>query len=150
MDILKSPVKSSRSELIIAGIGTTVCLVITMAIWSSLVSNQPIWLLPGAYFLELMAGAVICFLAFLISLQRASLISWIYSGILVVFSILTGFTVGLLYFPVFIIFLGLSIYSDLKHKRPILAHLGIFLGAGVIQSGVMLAIVRIYTLYVYH
>jgi len=142
--------KASRFELMVAGIGAAVCLVITVTIWISLVSYQPIWLLPGAYFLELMSGAVICFLAYLFWFPRASLISWMYSGVLVVFSVLAGFTVGFLYIPVFIIFGGLSIFSDIKHKKPIFAHLGIFVCAGIIQLGIMLAVVQLYWLYINH
>jgi hypothetical protein len=146
MENSKPKDKSSRFELFIAGLGAAACIAITVTIWISLVSYQSIWLLPGAYFLELMTGAILCILSFLYCFQRASLVSWIYSGVLVVFIVLAGFTVGFLYIPVFIIFGGLSIYSDLKHKKPIFAHLGIFLCAGILQSGVMLAVIQLYML----
>jgi hypothetical protein len=147
MDNSKLGDKSSRFELIIAGIGSAACVVLSTTLWISLASTQSTWLLPGAYFLEIMVGAVVCFFAFLNFFQWASMVSWIFSGMLIVFSVLTGFTVGIFYFPVFFIFSFLSIFSDIKHKKPIAAHLGIFLCAGIIQLGLMILVIRIYTLF---
>lgn len=143
MDNSKFWGKSSRFELTIAGIGASVCVVLSITLWISLASTQITWLLPGAYFLELMVGAVACFFAFLFFFNWASLVSWIFSGILIVFCVLTGFSVGLLYFPVFIIFMFLSIFSDIKHKRKLVPHLGLFICAGIIHLGLMLLVIRI-------
>lgn len=150
MDNSKISDKSSRFELIIAGIGAAACVVFSLTLWISLASTQTTWLLPGAYFLELMVVAVACFFAFLNFFQWASLVSWIFSGILIVFSVLTGFSVGLIYFPIIIFFMFLSIYSDIKHKMKLVPHLGIFICAGIIQLGLMIMVIRIYTLYLYH
>jgi len=150
MDKILLKEKSTRVELIISGIGAVACLIFTMALWFSLARYQPIWLLPGAYFLELMITAIVCFLSFIYFFQWAPHLSWIYSGILIVFSMLAGFSVGFLYIPVFLIFMGLSIFSDLKHKKPVMSHFVIFLIAGIIQLGLMLAVVQIYKVFIYH
>jgi len=130
-------------ELFVSAVGVAVCLLITYFIWRSLAPNQDMWLLPGLYLIELAAGSAICFLAFYLQHPRATTISWIYSGILVVFIVLGSFTVGLLYVSVFLIFAGLSIYSTNRHHQNLLVKLGIFVFSILVQLGFVLFFVRI-------
>jgi hypothetical protein len=136
-------IRSHFIESFISATGGTVCLMITYYIWSSLVSSQQIWLLPGLYFLELMAGAVICTLAYFKGLPQVATFAWIYNVILAVFILLAGFSVGFFYIPVFLIFVGLSIYSLIRQKLDFLPKLGIFVGAGLVQFLLMMLFVSI-------
>lgn len=134
--------RSSRIERMIVDIGTAICITLSLTLWISLASTQSTWLLPGAYFLEFICGAVVCFLVYRNCFEWASLASWIFCGMLLVFSVLAGFTVGIFYFPVFLIYLFLSIYFDIKHKKPLVFHLGIFVCTGLLQLGLMLLAIR--------
>ena len=133
-----------RWELFLASLGALVCITITLVIWLDISQYQGTWLLPGSYFLELMAGGVICWILFLTKSHRASLVSWIYSGLITGFMILASFSVGFLFLPVFLLFFGLSIYSDIKNHQKVLIHLGAFLVAAIVQAGLMVVIVGFY------
>lgn len=128
-------------EAYISSAGGVVCGLITYFIWRSLVPYQDVWLLPGIYLLELMAGALISSVAYIQRHPQAATISWIYSGILAVFIVLAGFSVGFLYIPVFLISAGLSIYSVIRRKTKLLPGLGIFVSAGMIQLAFMLVFI---------
>jgi hypothetical protein len=129
-------------ELFVSGLGVTVCLFLTYFFWRGLADYQNIWLLPGLYFLELTIGSVICFAAYYLQHPFASIISWIYCGILVVFIVLASFTVGLFYTPVFLLFTGLSLYSVLRNRQNLLVRLVIFTLSILFQLAVMLFFVR--------
>jgi len=137
-------IKPTRLEKILSGSGMLICILITMIIWTGIGPYQDTLPLPGGYFVELMLGAVICTLALWIQFEDAGLISWIYSGLLAGFIILGLFSVGIFYFPVFLIFTTLSIYSDLKRKKSILVNSAIGLLAGILQVGGMLAIIALF------
>jgi hypothetical protein len=143
MEINQTRDKPRKIDLFISGIGAAICIVTTLTIWFSISSNQPMWLLPGAYFLELMVGALVCVLAILLWFPRSSQISWIYSGILVAFIVIGAFSVGFFYIPVFLLFGSLSIILDLRIKKSIIVHLGFFLGAAILQAVIMLVLIRI-------
>lgn len=132
---------SNRIEVFISGVGSVVCILTTDLIWSSLAPVQGLWLLPGLYFVELMLGAVTCFLAYLRKVPQAAGFSWAYSGLLIVFILLASFSVGFLYLPVLLIFGGLSIYSIFRRKPGLLKPLGIFLVSGLVQLALMLVLV---------
>jgi len=126
-------------EQYLAILGAVACLVITILIWRAVSLQQPMWPLPGLYFIEIPA---ICMAAagLLLSggaLGRAAV--WGSAGILFGFSLLGVFSVGIYYFPVALLLMFTSLAADIRVKQPILAHLGIFLAAGMAQVGLMLA-----------
>lgn len=129
-------------ELLVAGLGMAACLVLTYFFWRGLADYQSIWLLPGLYFVELATGSVVCFLAYFLQHPQAATISWIFSGILLVFIVLASFTVGIFYIPVFLIFIGLSLYSVIRQRRNLLVRLVVFTLSMLFQLAVMLVFVR--------
>jgi hypothetical protein len=133
--------RSGQIEIVISALGSVVCYITTYLIWRSLITYQDFWLLPGLYFIELLLGASICFLAYLLKSPQASTITWIYSGILCVFILLASFTVGILFVPVFLIFTALSLFSTIRQRLNLLPKLGLFLCAGLIQLALMLIII---------
>jgi hypothetical protein len=136
---------SHRIEPTLSILGTLVTLVITVVIWKELASTQGIWPLPALYFVEMISGAGLCSLTFLMGSYHATRIAWIYTGIVTGFMLLGAFSIGFFYFPVFLLYGGLAIYSGLKHKKNIFLHLGLWLGTGILQAGLMLAAIRIFS-----
>jgi hypothetical protein len=128
---------SHRIEPTLSILGTLVTLVITVVIWKELASTQGIWPLPALYFVEMISGAGLCSLTFLMGSYHATRIAWIYTGIVTGFMLLGAFSIGFFYFPVFLLYGGLAIYSGLKHKKNIFLHLGLWLGTGILQAGLM-------------
>jgi hypothetical protein len=131
---------SHRIALILSGTGCLTCIIITAVIGSSLASLQNIWLLPGAYFLEITIGAMAGFLAVLTRHPGASKVLWIYCGTLLVFILMASFSVGFFFIPVLVIFGVVSILLDLKQKKLLPAHLGLFFCGLILQLVLMLAI----------
>lgn len=129
-------------ELLVAGLGMAACLLLTFLFWRGLALYQSIWLLPGLYFVELSVGSVICFIAFLMQHSQAGILAWIFSGIVLVFSVLASFTVGIFYMPVFLIFLGLALYSVIRQRQNWLVRLIIFALSMIFQLAVMLLMIR--------
>lgn len=146
MDNTRIAESAGLFEKIVSGIVASSSLVLSITLWISLASTQPTLPLPAGYFLELSLGALISFLAFLYFFRWASLISWIFSGILLVFCVLSGFSVGPLYLPILLIIIFLSYFSDKKHNKPLLIHFGVFLTAGLVQLSIMLLVIQIYTM----
>jgi len=134
--------KTNWIELFFSGLGVAFCLLLTYLFWRGLAVYQSIWLLPGLYFMELSIGSVICFVAYFLQHPQASTISWMYSGVLLVFIFLASFTVGLFYTPVFLIFGGVSIYSVIRHRQNLLVKLYIFVFSMLVQLAFMLFFVR--------
>jgi hypothetical protein len=62
---------------------------------------------------------------------------------MIAFSILCVFSVGFFYFPFALIIAVLSITSDVRIKQRITAHLASFLIAGMAQTALMLAAIRL-------
>lgn len=132
------------AERILAILGALACLGITIPIWLSVAANQSMWPLPGLYFIEIVAVSILSALAVVRGLGRAGLASWVAAGILAAFSILGALSVGFFYLPAAIIFGLLALYSDVRQKRPILAHLGLGALAALAQAALMLALVRLH------
>jgi len=117
------------------------CVVITIIIWRSVSAYQGMWPLPGLYFVELVALAVISAWAFVGGGARGRLLTWGAVGIFLAFSILGGFSVGFFYLPVAFLFGLGAIISDVRNKQMIAAHVGVCVITGVAQAALMLAVV---------
>jgi len=118
------------------------CIAITLTAWISVGRYQETWPLPAAYFLELMAGSCAIAFLFLLSQARASLAAWFFSGLVTSFIILAGFSIGFAYVPVLLVLISLVLYSDIRHKRLVLPGLGLWLLGGLVQTGIILAVIR--------
>ena len=91
-----------------------------------------------------MFGAIICALAFWRFPEYSTLVSWVFSGLVIGFILISLFSVGIYYLPVFLIFLILSIYSDRRHNIRFF-HQAIYgLLAGILQASGMLVILVIF------
>jgi hypothetical protein len=131
------------SERFLAILGAGICLVVTFLLWRSIRVYQPMWPQPGLYFLEVVALALLAAVAFIPGEPGLKYIVWGAAGALFGFSILGSLSVGFFYLPVAVIFMVLSVTSDVRNKQSITAHLGVFLAAGLAQAALMLAVVHI-------
>lgn len=130
-------------ERLLAILGAATCLVITVVIWRSIDTYQSMWLLPGFYFVEMVALAIVGALVFMRSVYLGTVITWAAAGIFSAFSISGMWSVGFFYLPIALIFAIISISSDVRNKQPIAARLPIFLIAAIVQGLLMIALIRL-------
>lgn len=138
----KEPMVASL-ERVLATLAAAACLFITITVWRSVSSNQPMWPLPGLYFIELPLVTVLAALAFLFALPSAPKIAWVTAGICGAFAFLGLFSVGLLYVPISIMYLLLGVLAATRREIPFLAGLVPFLVAAVVQAALMFFAIRV-------
>jgi len=139
MQVARQTVMVSRLERILAILAAVVCLTITLVLWFSISAYQSMWPLPGLYFIEMVSVSFISTFILVRGDPRGSLITWSATGVISAFSILGAFSVGFFYFPVALMFGVISLIWDVRNKQQFMAHLGIFLIAGIVQSVLMLS-----------
>jgi hypothetical protein len=144
MNPIGSVSKTSRPfERILAIAGAGICLVVTVILSGSIGAQQNLWPLPGLYFIEMAVLSLVCaLLAFVADNPLSHFITWVSVGIFTGFSILGAWSVGFFYLPVAVIFAVIVIRSDLRIKRHIAAHIGVWLIAGLVQVILMLVVIR--------
>src|SRR5512133_3017166 len=138
MQVASQTVEISRLERILAILAAVVCLIITLIFWFSLSAYQNMWPLPGLYLIEMVALSIISTFLFIRGDPRGSSVTWGAAGVIIAFSILGALSIGFFYLPVALLFGVVSIIWDVRNKQHILAHLGIFLIAGIVQLVLML------------
>jgi hypothetical protein len=139
MQLVRPTVMVSRLERILAILAAVVCLSLTLIFWISISAYQSMWPLPGLYFIEMVSLSFISTFIFVRGDPRGSLITWVAAGVIIAFSILGAFSVGFFYLPVALIFGVISLIWDVRNKQQLIAHLGIFLVAAIVQSVLMLS-----------
>ena len=90
---------ASLGEKIIASLAATACVLLTLRIWSLVAAAQNVWLLPAFYFLELIALSLACAVAYWVGMASRRIMTWMTLGILVAFSLLGAWSIGLYYVP---------------------------------------------------
>ena len=139
MPVTKQTIIISPWERVLAILAAVLCLTITILLWLSVSAYQAMWPLPALYFIEIATLSIISAFMFVRGDPRGQFITWSAAGIIGVFSILAAFSVGFFYLPVALIFAVISVTSSVRNQKPITAHLGIFLIAGIAQLALMLA-----------
>jgi hypothetical protein len=71
--------------------------------------------------------------------------TWVAAGVISAVSFLGAASVGLFYLPVALMYIVISLTWDVRNKQNKPARLGIFLIAGIAQSVLMLAAIRLHT-----
>jgi hypothetical protein len=143
MQVTRQPTGISPLERLLAILGAVVCLVITILFWWSVSAYQNMWPLPGLYFIEMVALSSLSAFLFVRGNPRDKVIIWGAAGVIGAFSILGALSVGFFYLPVALIFIVISVTSDVRNKHHIPAHLGIFVIAGIAQLALMFAAIRL-------
>jgi hypothetical protein len=129
-------------EALLISLGAVYCLIVTILIWRSVSAYQNMWPFPGLYFMEMVLASLLGAFAFIRGF--AASLTWGAAGILSAFSLAGAMSVGFFYLPVALIFAALSTATDLRGKRPIMAHLGIFLIAGLAQTALILVAIQLF------
>ena len=143
MQVTRQTTTTHPLERFLAILGAVVCLIITILLWWSVSDYQNMWPLPGLYFMEMAALGIISAFTFVRGNPRDQIITWGSVGVISAFSILGALSVGFFYLPVALIFGVISVTSDVRNKQRILAHLGIFLIAGIAQVALMFLAIRL-------
>jgi hypothetical protein len=138
----RSPLIASRLEKILAALAAAACLLTSFLLWWSLRLQQPMWPLPGLYFIESAGLSIISAFLFIRGREMDRIITWLAAGMLLGYAMLGIWSVGFFYMPVPLVFIGLSIFSDIRHERPLLLHLLLCLMGGIAQMAVMFAVIR--------
>lgn len=139
MSVTKESIVTSPLERFLAIFAAVVCLIITILFWLSISSYQAMWPLPGLYFLEIVTLSIVTAFMFARGDPRGQYLTWGTAGVIGAFSILAALSVGFFYLPIALIFAGIAVTSDVRNKKNIPAHLGIFLIAGIAQFALILA-----------
>lgn len=128
----------------LAGIACLLCLGVSAAVWLSLHTRQPLWPLPDLYLLEISAASSLAVWGLWdqsSSLRRS--LAWACAGVTLGFAILAGFSIGFLYLPSAGLLALACFLADLRLGGRLVAHLGIWLAAAVLQAGLMLGVIRV-------
>ena len=127
----------------LAILGALGCLILTAIIWQQVRAYQGIWPLPGLYFIELASVSVISTAVFIHHAPTGVIFTWCAAGIFAAFFYAAGFSVGLFYLPVALIYAGISISYDVRNRGPIAMHLLVAIIAGAAQFALMLILIRL-------
>jgi hypothetical protein len=127
-------------ERLLAVTGAVICLIITTMLWWSISSYQPMWPLPGLYFVEMAILGIIGASMFMRGGRGGRFVTWGATGALLGFVILGALSVGFFYLPVVLIFTSISVTYDVRNKQPFPAHLAVAVIAGMAQVALMMAL----------
>jgi hypothetical protein len=133
----------SHLERVVAALAAVVCLVLTIRIWLVVGQDQPMWPLPAAYLLEVLALAAAAALISIMGRSIGGLIIWIATGAISAFAVLASFSVGLFYSPVVLLLLVSGLLAAWRQRRRIPIYLACAVGAGLLQAGLILGIARL-------
>jgi hypothetical protein len=127
-----------RAAFIAGALG---CLVVTIVVWSAVSSWQPMWPLPAFYLIEIACAGVLAAAVFIFETALGLIVAWFVLGILVAFCALGALSVGVLYVPTAILFAAALISSHIRRGRSMAAYVGVAILGGVMQAGLMFAVV---------
>lgn len=129
-------------ERLLSSVGAITCMIICIRLWSVLGSTQPLWPIPALYFLEMIAASLAGYWGILRSEQRlGTVITWVAAGMLLAFSWMAGFSVGLYFVPVGLLLFLAALVSDLRRKQRIGFHLLVFVLAVAVQVTLMFGVI---------
>lgn len=119
------------------------CLVLTIRIWQVVGGDQPMWPLPVAYLVEVLALAAAAGLASALGLSIAAMITWIAVGAISAFAVLAAFSVGLMYAPVVLLLLVSGVLAAWRQRRRIPIYLACAVAAALLEAGIILGVARL-------
>jgi len=131
-------------EGIAAVVGLAACLLLTAYIAVTVGQQQPIWPLPGVYFVEVVLLAAAAAWGIWVATPGGSAQAWAAVGAMLGFAVIGGFSVGLYYLPI-VALLGLAaLWRDRSWGwRRLPLHVIVTLVAAWAQATLMLALIRL-------
>ncbi len=139
----QAPARPHLLERVLAALAALACLVLTIRIWQVVGGDQPMWPLPAAYLLEVLALAAAAAMALGLGLSIGGLITWIAVGAISAFAVLAAFSVGLMYAPVILLLLVSGLLAAWRQRGRIPLYLACAVAAAILQAGVILGVVRL-------
>ncbi len=124
-------------ERILAVAAAAVSTFLTIVVWGSVSGQQSLWPLPGLYFVELPAAAIVVAVAYLREHPARALLAWVSAGIYLTFSVLGAFTVGLFYVPIAIMLIMLAVLGTSQPQPGFLQGVLALVIAAVAQAALM-------------
>jgi len=106
---------------ILALLAMGISLTLTIYFWRVIGMQQPMWPLPAAYFIEMVALPVCAALFMLFRVPAGVTLTWIAAGAVLAFSILGAWTVGFFYIPVAVLLLTSGLAGSRAMKSSILS-----------------------------
>lgn len=137
------PSRPGFLERWLPALAAVACLVLTIRIWQVVGLDQPMWPLPAAYLLEVLALAAAAGLASALGLSIGALITWIAIGALTAFAVLASFSVGLFYAPVVVLLLVSGLFAAWRQRARIPIYLACAIASAALQAGLILAVARL-------
>ena len=101
-------------EKILAFVGLVSCLISVFWSYSVVLNQQPLWLLPGLYLVEMLAASI---LAAYGVLGGSIVETWIAVGIMLGFSLMGAWTIGLAFIPSTLIFIVAAMMVNRKASQ---------------------------------
>ena len=137
-----------KIELLLALFGTAICLGGVYWAWGVLPSPPYIAhdaILPYLYLMEMAVAAALGLAGVVADAPNRSLrygwVPWCVAGVILAFAALGALSIGLLFLPTGIAFLGAGILAVRRRNRSLFRHLGVFVLATLLQAGLMVGII---------
>jgi hypothetical protein len=130
-----------RIERLLATAALLICLVVDVLVWQQISQQQPIWPLPGLYLVEVFlfcaAGAYAIYLA---SLNEGWIVwlAWVASGVVLGLALVSAWSIGFLYLPVWAVLLAAGVISARHQKMPGLGLFILHVASAVLEAGLIL------------
>ncbi|MEW5985821.1 MAG: hypothetical protein AB1791_04225 [Chloroflexota bacterium] len=130
-------------EKLLALVGAAVCVGVPLLF---IPGQQPLYPLPGLYFLEIVWLGLVALVSLLVDHPSTSWWTAVphgAAGVLLAFVVLGAWTIGFFLAPACVAFLLAGVSADRRRGRPMIRHLVIFLIAAFAQAGLMAIMVVI-------
>ena len=128
-------------DRILAAAAVLICLAVDVFVWLDISQQQPVWPLPGLYLLEIFgfsaAGAYGIYRTSLAD-GRFSWLAWAASGVVLGLALVSAWSIGLLYLPVWAALLAAGVISARRRRTPVVGLFALHLFAALLQAGLIL------------
>jgi hypothetical protein len=126
-------------EWMLAVFGAVVCFGVAF-VFASYQKND-LWPIPGFYFIEMVALAVLGVISLLphsgSTTSRWGMVPWIIAGAFFPLVLLGIFSIGIFLYPAMLAFLLVGVLNDIRKKTSMAPHIGWAVAAALIQGGLM-------------
>ena len=138
-----SPMKTRAPwvERLLAGAAVLICLADGVFVWQAIRLQQPVWPLPGLYLVEIwLVSAIGAFDIYLAGKadKRSPVLAWAASGMVLGFALVSAWSTGLLYYPVWLALLAAGAIIARRRHAPVPGLIALSLAAGLFQAGFIL------------
>jgi len=118
-------------------------VIVTAYLWGSVALQQPVWLFPGLYFLELLLLSGVALLSVFQSWPRRMHIVAVTAGVTTSFAVMGLFSIGLFYVPLALLLLIGSLFSWRSSRQSLLTLFSVYIMGGAVQIFGMLILASV-------